>query len=133
MANLAGFLKPKYTEKTIEVVVSDRFLDDDAKPLPFILKTLSHEKLKRLAERSRKSGKSGEIDQSLFISRCLVESCIQPDFKDRELCNAYGSEDPNEVPSKMLLASEFEALAKAFLELNGNEDEDLDLSKVTKN
>lgn len=134
MANLAGFLKPTYTEKTIEVNISDRFLDDEGNPIPFKLKTVSHSKLKSLANRSKKQGKKGEeLDQSLFIARCIVESCIQPDFHDVELCHAYNTEDPFELPEKMLLASEYEALAKAFLDLNGNENEDLDVSKVTKN
>lgn len=134
MGNLAGFLKPTYTEKTVEVNISDRFLDDDGNPIPFRIKTVSHSKLKSLANRSRKQGKKGEeLDQSLFIARCIVESCVQPDFKDTELCHAYGTEDPYELPEKMLLASEYEALAKAFLDLNGNEGEDLDVSKVTKN
>ena len=32
MSGLAAFMNPTYTEKTAEVFVSDRFLDDDGKP-----------------------------------------------------------------------------------------------------
>lgn len=135
MANLAGFLKPAYTEKTAEYIISDRFLDEDGNPIPFKLKTLPHSKMKSIANRSRKQkGKNeGEIDQSLFISRCLVEACIQPDFKSKDLCDSYGTEDPYELPERMLLASEYEALAKAFLELNGSEGSELNITNVTKN
>lgn len=136
MANLAGFLKPTYTEKTATYTnISDRFVDDEGKPLAFILRTLPHSKMKNIANRSRRSkGKNeGEIDQSLFVARCIVESCIQPDFKDRDLCVAYDTEDPYELPEKMLLSSEYEKLANAFLELNGSNGEDLDVMSVTKN
>lgn len=134
MANLAGFLKPTYTEKTIELVISDRFLDDEGNPLPFKLKTLSQAQMKTIAKRSSKTTKGNtEIDNSQFIARCIVESTLQPDFKDRELCNAYGTEDPYELPELMLLTSEYEKLGRAFLELNGLEDGSLDVTKVTKN
>lgn len=136
MPNLAGFLKPTYSEKTaVFTNISDRFLDEEGNPLPFILKTLPHSKMKSIAQRSRKSkGKNeGDIDQSLFVSRCLVEACVQPDFKDRDLCLAYDTEDPYELPGKMLLASEYEKLANAFLELNGSNGEELDVMNVTKN
>lgn len=136
MANLAGFLKPAYTEKTATYTnISDRFIDEEGKPLAFILKTLPHSKMKSIANRSRKQkGKNeGEIDQSLFISRCIVEACVQPDFKDRDLCLAYDTEDPYELPEKMLLSAEYEKLANAFLELNGSNGEALDVMSVTKN
>lgn len=134
MANLAGFLNPTYSEKTIEVIISDRFVDEEGNPLPFILKTLPQVRLKSIAKRSQKTkGGNGEIDSSLFISRCLVESCIQPDFKGHDICMKYETEDPFEVPERMLLAAEYEKLGRAFLELNGLEDSGLDVTKVTKN
>ena len=135
MANLAGFLKPAYTEKTIEVVVSDRFLDENGDPIPFKIKSLPQSKMKMIAKRSLKTGSknSNEIDSTQFIARCIVEACVQPDFKDRELCLAYESEDPIEVPEKMLLASEYEKLARAFLDLNGIEEGGLDITGVSKN
>lgn len=134
MANLAGFLKPTYTEKTIEVNISDRFLDDEGNPIPFKMKTLSQAQMKSIAKRSAKTVKGNtEIDNSQFIARCIVESTIQPDFKDRELCIAYGTEDPYELPELMLLTAEYEKLGRAFLELNGLEEGSLDVTKITKN
>lgn len=135
MANLAGFLKPAYSEKTIEVVISDRFLDEEGNPLPFKLKSLPQSKMKSIAKRSMKSGgkNANELDSTLFIARCIVESCVQPDFKGSDLCEAYGTEDPYELPERMLLASEYEKLGRAFLDLNGIEEGGLDVTGVSKN
>jgi len=138
MSNLAGFLKPLYTEETKEIIISDRFVDEEGKPLPFKLKTLSQTQMKGISKRSYRekyvNGKKvNEMDQDLFISRCLVESCVQPDFKDVELCHAYGTEDPYDLPQKMLLVREYEKLGRAFIELNGLESSDIDLGEVTKN
>lgn len=137
MSNLKAFLKPLYTEKTVSVVVSDRFVDDDGKPVEFILKTLSQEQLATISKRSMREQTIGgrkvqDIDRNAYVNRCLVESCIQPDFKDKELCNAYGTEDPIQLPQKMLLGFEYERLGRAFLELNGLNDESPELGEVSK-
>lgn len=137
MSNLKAFLKPLYTEKTVSVVVSDRFVDDDGKPVEFILKTLSQEQLATISKRSMREQTIGgrkvqDIDRNAYVNRCLVESCIQPDFKDKELCNAYGTEDPIQLPQKMLLGFEYERLGRAFLELNGLNEESPELGEVSK-
>lgn len=137
MSNLKAFLKPLYTEKTVSVVVSDRFVDEDGKPVEFILKTLSQEQLATISKRSMREQTIGgrkvqDIDRNAYVNRCLVESCIQPDFKDKELCNAYGTEDPIQLPQKMLLGFEYERLGRAFLELNGLNDESPELGEVSK-
>lgn len=135
MANLSGFLNPAYKEKTIEVIISDRFLDENGEPIPFKLKSLPQTKMKAIAKRSMKTGQknSNEVDAPLFIVRCIVESCIQPDFKSKDICERYDTEDPLEVPERMLLASEYEKLGRAFLDLNGIEEGGLEVTGVSKN
>ncbi len=141
MSNLNAFLKPAYTEKTIEVVISDRFLDEEGKPVPFILKSMKQEQLQALAKRSTHERKVNgrtvqEFDKLEHINRCIIASCVQPCFTDRELCLAYGTEDPLVLPQKMLLVSEYERLARAFAQLNGletDEDEAEAIGEVTKN
>lgn len=139
MANLAGFLKPTYKEKTVQIVISDRFLDEKGEPIPFILKSMTQDRMNAIAKRSVReqtvNGKKVQVaDTAQQIARCLIESCIQPDFRDAELCRAYGTEDPVELPQKMLLISEYEKLGQAFLELNGMSSDDFILTgEVTKN
>lgn len=137
MSNLSAFLKPTYTEKKVEVVISDRFLDENGKPVPFIIKSLSHEAFETIRKRSYKeqlvNGKKNQIiDNNLWLSRCIVESCIQPDFHDEELCHTYGCEDPFSCPSKMLLEGEIQRLGKAILALNGLDDESPELGEISK-
>lgn len=141
MGNLSAFLHPAYTEKSIEVVIGDRFLDEEGNPVPFKLKSISQERIQYLAKRATKEVKVGnkktqEIDRLEFVCRCLVESCTQPDFKSHDICEAYCTEDPVQVPTKMLLADEFETLSYAFMKLNGLNDEDAleeAVGEITKN
>lgn len=137
MSNLSAFLKPTYTEKKVEVIISDRFLNEDGTPAPFIIKSLSHEAFETIRKRSYKeqlvNGKKNQIiDNNLWLSRCIVESCVQPDFRDEELCHAYGCEDPFSCPSKMLLEGEIQRLGKAILALNGLDDESPEMGEVSK-
>jgi hypothetical protein len=137
MTALAAFLNPTYTEQTVEVYASDRFVDENGKPIPFIVKTLNQEVLESIAKRSQKETtidgrKVKGLDKSLHLNRCLVEACIQPNFKDKDLCNRYGTEDPVELPKKMLFVREYEKLARAFLDLNGLSDDSPEYGEITK-
>lgn len=139
MANLSGFLKPAYFEKTAEAVISDRFLDENGEPLKFVMKSMPQEKMKSIIARSQKEVKSKgkvigtEVDNDLFVARCIVESCIQPDFKDKDICEAYGCEDPYLVPQKMLFVDEYDKLGRMFLDLNGLDGSTIESLAVTKN
>ncbi len=139
MSNLKGFLKPAYTEKFIEVEVSDKFLDDEGNPLKFKLKSIPLSLINSLQKRSIKTKKVNgktieDPDADEFLDRCLVESSVQPDFKDPELCHAYGTEDPIAVISKMLSFGERDKLGKAFMAVNDMSQEDFSsIGEITKN
>jgi hypothetical protein len=137
MSGLSAFLNPTYTEKTVKVYVSDRFLDDEGKPVAFELRALRQEVLEAIAKSSQKEEtidgrKVKVLDKSLHLNKCLVESCIFPDMKNKELCNRYGTELPADLPKKMLFVEEYEKLARAFLELNGLSDDSPELGEITK-
>lgn len=141
MSNLSAFLKPAYTERKIEIVVGDRFLDENGNPVPVVLKSLTQEQLQMIAKRSTHERKINgrtvnDIDANEHLNRCLVASMIFPDLSNRELCAAYGVEDPVLLPPKMFLVGEYEKLAKAFANLNGLKSDDGELQiagEVTKN
>lgn len=137
MSNLSAFLNPTYTEETIEVVVSDRFVDENGNPVPFKLRSMTQDEIQALMKRSYvevtiNGRKARELDKILHLNRCLVASCIQPNFKDHELCEHYGTQDPVTLPQKMLLTREYEKLALAFMKLNGL-DEESEVGEITKN
>jgi hypothetical protein len=141
MSNLSAFIKPAYTERKIEVIVGDRFLDENGNPVPIVLKSLTQEQMNAIAKRSMRQKVVGgrtvtDIDATENLSRCLIASIISPDLTDKELCNAYGVEDPVLLPPKMFLVDEFEKVAKAFAKLNGLKEDDGSIriaGEVTKN
>ena len=52
----------------------------------------------------------------------VVAATVEPDFRAKELCDAYGVLDPLLVPGKMLLSGEYAKLLRAITELSGFED-----------
>ena len=141
MSNLSAFLKPAYTERKIEVVLGDRFLDDEGNPIPVVVKSLTQEQLQAIAKRSTHTKKVNgreiaDVDAVEHLNRCLIAAVVFPDLTSKDLCNAYGVEDPVLLPPKMFLVDEYEKLAKAFAQLNGLKGEDGEFQiagEVTKN
>lgn len=138
MSNLSAFLHPTYTEETTEVVISDRFKDENGEPVKFKIKTLTQEQCNQIAKRSYvdvmiNGKKQRELDRILYLNRCLVEAVVYPNFRDHDLCVAYGTEDPVLLPQKMLLTREYERLGNAFMKLNGLDEEDAAMDVITKN
>lgn len=124
MASLYAFLNPVPVTEQKEVIVSDRFRDEDGNVVPFIIKPISQEFNNRLSERATKSklvrGQKVEMfDNAAYTNMLVVECCVQPDFRDAEICKRYGTLDGYDVPSKMLMPGEFATLSEAILKLNG--------------
>lgn len=137
MSNLSAFMNPIYTEKTVKVVISDRFVDENGEPIPFTIKSLSHKAFESIRRRSHKdvmiNGKKNQvIDNELFFCRLAVESCIDPDFRNEELCHRYGCEDPVSCPANMLMEGEIYKLGKAILALNGMDEESPEMGDISK-
>lgn len=141
MSNLSAFLKPAYTERKIELILGDRFKDENGNPVPVVMKSLTQEQLNAIAKRSTHektvNGKTFvDVDATEHLNRCLIASIVFPDLTDRELCNAYGTEDPVLLPPRLFLVDEYEKLAKAFAKLNGLKEDDGSIhiaGEITKN
>ncbi|HBE87491.1 MAG TPA: hypothetical protein DDW53_22370 [Lachnoclostridium sp.] len=127
MSALKAFLQPPVTNVTKEVIISDRFKDDEGKPVPFVIKTITQKENENLARMSRKvssvKGKPVESLDNILYTKRLILACVQePDLSDQEVCRHYGTEDPLEVPSQMLSIGEYGRLSEAIMELNGMKD-----------
>lgn len=145
MSSLNAFLNPVYTEKKIEIIVGDRFVDEEGKPIPIQMKSLTQAQLDAIAQQSTKQKKiDGKtvyaIDAKENLNRCLIASITFPDLMNTELCNRYGTLDPVKLPPLLFLPGEYKILAKAFSKLNGlgsDDEEDSDVptpsGEVTKN
>ena len=124
MSNLSAFLKPAYLREEKELVISKRFLDEQGNPAPFKIRSVSQEENEQITKASRRQRKINGMVQEYLDSieygrRLVVTGTIMPDFRAKEMCEAYGTLDPMQVPGKMLTAGEFAALLDAISELSG--------------
>lgn len=124
MSNLSAFLKPAYLREEKEIVISKRFLDEQGNPAPFKIRSVSQEENEQITKASRRQYKvSGTVQERLdpieYGRRMVVTGTVMPDFRAKEMCEAYGTLDPMQVPGKMLTAGEFAALLDAISELSG--------------
>lgn len=124
MSALSAFLHPTVTCEEKEIVISKRFLGEDGKPVSFKIRSLTQETNAALIRASTKyklvDGQIKEsIDANELSARTIVEATVFPDFRSAELCEAYGTKDPVQVPGKMLLAGEFGRLIDAVSKLSG--------------
>lgn len=56
MSKLKAFLQPSVAGTTQEVIVSDRFKDEEGKPQPFVIQAISRRKTKRWQNSAEKTG-----------------------------------------------------------------------------
>lgn len=127
MSKLSVFLHPVSAAEEREVVVSDRFRNEDGQPAAFRIRALTQEENDEITCQSRKVKKvNGQVQESLdsveFSRRMVVAATVEPDFRSKELCDAYHVLDPLLVPGKMLLAGEYARLLKEITKLSGFTD-----------
>lgn len=123
--NLYAFLHPTKPEEMVEeVYVSDRFKNEDGSIAKFKIKPLTKGTVERLARqcKAKHAGKDFDIDVELG-NAMIVEATVYPDFKNADVCSAYGTLDPLDVVSKMLLFGEANKLANAISKLSGVDKE----------
>ena len=123
MGVLSAFLHPEPMDVTKEIIISDRF-KEDGKPVPFKIRTISQAENDALVKKAQKvdmvRGRRIQYQDDQKYTNSLIVACtVQPDFRDAELCQAYGTLDPLEVPGKMLLSGETAKLVEAIMTLNG--------------
>lgn len=139
MNRLSAFLHPAQTEETREVVISNRFRDEDGKPVPFRIRAITQEENDALARKCRRvqqiNGRRQEyLDTTQLNRELVVAATVEPDFSSAEVCEAYGTRIPTQVPGKMLLAGEYDSLLRAIMELSGfNTGAEAELEEEAKN
>ena len=129
MGDIKAFLQPPVTDETQEVIISKRFKGEDGKPVPFVIRVIDQATNNRLLKRATKKGKTRkqsdqELDRTLY-GKLLLEACVvSPNFKDADLCSYYKTNDPLDVPERMLSSGEYNRLIRAINRLNGFTDTD---------
>lgn len=137
MSKFEAFLKPITTEMTEDVVVSDRFRDEKGEPAKIKIRAITQQEnnllIKRSTERKKDKGQIIETWNKPKYQAMLVGACVvEPDFSKKELLTAYKTEDPLEVPGKMLFAGEYAKLIEKIMDINGFKDDE-ELEDEAKN
>lgn len=127
MSKLSAFLHPINTTEETEIIVSNRFQDENGNPVPFKIRALTQEEndmiLKQATRKVKVNGQTMEqLDKVDFSRRMVLAATVEPDFRSKELCDAYGVMDPLLVPGKMLLSGEYSKLMREITVLSGFED-----------
>ena len=141
MADIKAFLLPPVMDETKEVVITKRAVDENGKPIPFVIRVIDQETNDRLLKRAmKKTRANGRIIQELDTDKygkLLVDACVvTPNFKDAELCAYYKTTDPLDVPGHMLTMGEYDLLVKEIRNLNemiGDDDSLEELEEEAKN
>jgi len=138
MNSLNAFLNPVCTEKTKEIVISDRFVGEDGKPAKMTIKTITQAENRKLLAASTHPKKDDRgntyesLDHREYQARLIVECTVIPDFKNTEICSKYGVVDPLEVPERMLFNGEYAFLSQSISDLSGFKSAE-ELSQSAKN
>jgi len=137
-----SFFMPGQTAETEEIksIISKRFVDKEGKVIPFVFKAITTERIDELEKENttyknvKGRGRVKDLDSQRFYARIAVESTIYPDFKSKELREAYGTQDPVEVAKRVLsVGGEYANWLNKAIEVNGFEDEIEDLETEAKN
>lgn len=134
MSNLSAFLNPAKVDNQA-LVISNRFKGEDGIPVPFVIRPITQQENDGLVRKSTRTVKvNGQPSEKLnnleYGRRVVVAATVSPDFTSEELCRAYGTMDPLEVPGRMLLVGEYNKLSAAIMALSGL---DGDLEEQAKN
>lgn len=124
MSKLSSFLHPVQVQEEKEILISNRFVDEEGNPMPFKIRPLTQEQIDAITKQSQrvtiKNGQRQEwFDNIDFNRRIVVAGTVDPDFTSTEVCQACGVLDPTLAPAKSLLAGEFAKLRDAIADLSG--------------
>lgn len=122
----------------IRVPLSKRFVDKKETSCLLFLKPLRLSALMNWRRKARHIKCEGQrprkdLDSQRFYARIAVESTIYPDFRSKELRDAYKTADPVEVAKRVLsVGGEYANWLNKAIEINGFEDELEDLEQEAK-
>lgn len=123
MGDIKAFLQPPVMDETRAVVISKRFVGADGKPAPFVIRVIDQETndklIKKATTRTKVNGRILEELNNERYGRLLVDACVvEPNFKSTEICAYYKTNDPLDVPGRMLKVGEYNRLVKEIKDLN---------------
>ena len=130
MSKLSAFLKPTPEGKKKEVIL-ERFTDENGKVVPFVIKSIRAADNDSLV-RKNTDRKTGKFNSTTYSNQLIVACMVEPDLRSTEICDYYGTIDPNDVPGLMFTIGEKQIIQDAILEIN-DVNSAQDRQKKTKN
>lgn len=128
MSSLQAFFAQNVKSDIVEeFVVSERFKDENGKPIPWKIRALTEAENVEIRKSATKHVKVRgqyipQLDPEEYISKLIAASVVFPNLKDAELQKSYGVIGAEELLRKMLLPGEYGKLAQKVQEINGFED-----------
>lgn len=136
MSKLYDFLNPVSTTEEREVVISKRFVqrgpdgepildaDGNMVPRPFKIRAITQQENDAIIKACKRKIKGEDVLDTVELShRLVVTATLDPDFRDTELCEHFGTMNPYDVPAKMLLSGEYSKLMQEINDLSGFNDD----------
>lgn len=113
-----------------KIVVSNRFRDENGKPIEWEIRALTNEENDEISRRcmvnvpvaGRRGQFTRELDQAKFSAALLAASVVYPDLNDAELQDSYGVKTPEALINRMLYIPEATLLAQEIGKLSNFED-----------
>lgn len=110
--------------KEVEVPISPRFKDKEGKLLKFKIKPMSGDEFGRYQKQCtsidfNKKKRETQFDSGKFNMLCIVNHCIDPDFRDSSFLKDLGVQTPEQAVSKVLLAGEIVELGNQISKISG--------------
>ena len=122
MSSLQEILNLNVVENiTHYVEISNRLKDKNGGNLKFKIRPISFEELNRLKRKSTFIDKNGQaiIDEGKLNTLCIIESTLEPSFKDIKSMEKLNTNTPEQYLNRVLLAGEIERLIKEILIISG--------------
>lgn len=107
---------------TTEVIISDRFKDENGNILKFKIRSISaaeFEEIRKKAMTIKNGGKDVEFDTGKFNMDLIIRCTVDPNFKDAESIQKLGCSTPENYVNMVLLAGEVEELAMQIRKFSG--------------
>lgn len=107
---------------TKEVVVSDRFIDGEGKPVAFKIKSITAKDdqiLKNACVTIDMKTKLPKTDTGKYQAMLCAACVVYPDLGSAELQDSYGVRNKPDLLSEMLLPGELATLMEEVAQLNG--------------
>lgn len=115
----------KEKREEIEIVVSDRFIDEEGNPIPWKFRLLSAKEIDDLKNGAivQKNKSAFRVDTKKLTIGTISETIIYPNLKSEELQNAYGVINISELLDKMLEGREYERFTDRLMKAQGFMDD----------